>query len=350
MLPGGMRRWLAVSAWCAVVFSLQKRGRADEEPPFLIALDTCDELNEADVRRITAAELGARPTTEPGLDVTVVNVTCTGARVTIRVHDPLSRKNVRRSFDLELSDPRARDRLVSLAATELVLASWAELQASPKLRVEPEGPKPPPATVHAAQRIAQERVPYVPKIITWADEETPADRMFRIVGLVSTRSFFGHGGALWGGGVRVGEERFRFVGWSADLLVERGTLSGPDGPYDVFTTTLGGGLFAALQTRFVTARLGAGLRLGTASATLRGDPSAGSALVPWGWPLGGAQLSFRLASSLVLDLAGEGGYAVLPLGDNAEHSLSGGWYSLQAGLGFVPFPPASASSADAPED
>jgi hypothetical protein len=311
-----MRRWIAAGAWWAVVFVRAALVQAEVQPPVLLRLDKCDDLDEAEIRRITAAELGARPTDSGGADVTEVNVACDMSHVVIRVRDPLSRKAVQRSFNLGLSDPRARSRLVAIAATELVLASWAELQTNPKPHVEPDGPTPPQPSLQAARQIASEyATSYQPKLRTWYDADTPEDRSFRIVALASTRSFFGHPGTLWGGGVRVGEERFRFLSWSADLLLERGTIGSSQGLFDVSTTTLGG----------------------VAATTPRdAQSSTGPSLAPWGWPLGTASVSLRLAAAWVIDVSCEAGYVVLPIQGPSDKTISGGWYSAQFGIGYVP--------------
>jgi hypothetical protein len=310
--------------------------RADPEPPVLLALDRCEELDQGEVRRIFAAELGVRPVNSSGPDVTEATVTCEGPRVIIRVRDPLSRKALQRSFTLALADPRARARLVSIAATELVLASWSELETNPKLHVEPEGPKPPAEATRAAQAIAEERrASYEPKSRRWYETETPDDRMLRVVALGSARRFFGYPGTLFGGGLRVGEERFRFMSWSADALFESGTLDTRESRYDVFTTTLGGWILLYGRAGPVTGRVGAGLRAGVAGASV-GGASGTSSIAPWGWPLGASSVSFRLTSGLVLDLSGEAGYVLLPVPGAGQKSIEGGWFSGQIGLGVIP--------------
>jgi hypothetical protein len=334
-----MRRFAVMAAQIAalaLVCSFARRAAAQIEPLVMLRVDRCDDLSEAEVRRIVNAELGAAPASARGPGVTEVTVECDASRVVIRVSDPLTRKGVQRSFDLSLSDSRARGRLVAIAATELVLASWSELGRSKKLEVEPEGPTPPPAATTAARRVAERREedPYEPRTRSWYDADTPEDRMFRVVALASMRAFFAHPGALWGGGVRIGEERFRFLGWSLDMLFERGAIGEPGSRFDAFTTTVGGALFAAARSGPVTGRIGAGLRAGIAGASPGPQTTGTSTLAPWGWPLGTAAVTFRLGSSIVLDLSGEAGYVVLA-GPN-DLRLRGGWFSGQLGLGFLP--------------
>jgi hypothetical protein len=311
---------------------------ADEPPLVMLELSHCDELEETEVRRIVAAELGARAANIAGQDVTQITVRCEGTRVAIHVEDPLSRKAVQRSFDIGLSDPRARARLVAIAATELVLASWVELETNRHPHVEPTGAEASPAAKKAAREIAKDLLTeaYEPKIRNWYETETPKNRMLRLVPLFSARSFFDYKGTLWGGGVRIGEERFRFLSWAADVLLESGTIQGTDTDYQVTTGTLGATLFAYAHSGYLTGRIGAGLRTGFAGSTpLRGGgPGGTSSLVPWGWPLGAASVTLLLARGFGLDLSGEGGYVVLPARGGGA-TLSGFWVSGQIGITIV---------------
>jgi hypothetical protein len=313
--------------------------RAEEPPLVMLELERCDELDESEVRRIVAAELGARAANVASQNVTQITVRCEGTRVAIHVSDPLSRKAVQRSFDIGLSDPRARARLVSIAATELVLASWVELETNRHLHVEPVGPAPSPDATKAARELARELLSerYEPKPRTWYDVETPSERMLRIVPVVSARGFFTHPGTLWGGGLRMGEERFRFLSWSADVLLENGRISGTDTDYRITTGTLSGSVLAYAQSRYITGRLGAGLRVGFADITAtrpRLGVGGGAFLVPWGWPLAAASVTLRFTRNFGLDVSGEGGYVGLPV-NGGQTSFGGFWFGGQAGFTVI---------------
>jgi hypothetical protein len=322
-----------------------------------LELGQCPDLDETEVRRIATAELRAQPSSSSGPDVLDIAVTCEGPRVIIRVKDPLSRKAVQRSFNLAMSDPPARSRLVAIAATELVLASWAELEVGRPLTVAPEGGFPgaydkkvasvgvtsvgrpgtrAPAeagTVEPAGATPVDQTPYEPTERRWYDLEAPSDRMFRVTGVVSTRKFFKMPGLLWGGGFRTGEERFRFMSWSADMLFESGSVCTADNHYDLFTATIGGALLLWARLGPITGRIGVGLRAGLAE--VGGNASS---VAPWGWPLGTSSFSIRITRHVVLDLSGEAGYVVLPAERNGQPALKGGWFSGQLGLGIVPSP------------
>jgi hypothetical protein len=320
--------------------------RAEADLPVHVDVGECPDLDAAEIARIATAELSGSPSETKDPDVLAIDVSCEDSRVVIRVKDPLSRKAVQRSFNLALSDPKARSRLVAIAATELVAASWAELQVGRPLTVPPEGgtpgeaerrvasvalthvkPNPNPALVEPKGP----STPYEPYERHWYDMEAPVDRMFRVVAVASGRTFFKVPGILWGGGVRVGEERFRFASWSADALIETGGVGIPSNRYNLLTATVGGALLLWVRSGPVTARLGAGLRAGIAEVG-----STASSVAPWGWPLGTSSISFRLSPHFVLDISGEAGYVVLPSGRQDQADLKGGWFSGQIGLGMVP--------------
>jgi hypothetical protein len=83
---------------------------------------------------------------------------------------------------------------------------------------------------------------------------------------------------------------------------------------------------------FFTGRIGAGLRVGAVSST---GPQGSTSIAPWGWPLGATSMTFWISSSLVVDLSGEAGYAVLPVPNAGDASVRAWWCSGQAGVGYA---------------
>jgi hypothetical protein len=312
------------------------RPASAEPPPASLTLEQCPHLKTAEVERIFSAELGS-PTSMPGdPNVTEVTIVCEDVRVLMRVKDPLSRKTVQRSFDITTFDPKAAPRLIALAASELVLASWAELYSNPTPSVQPQGPPPSPTSASAVRRTLRERSffagePEDPQARPPVDDAK--ERVLRLVALGSARTFPGeateNAGTIWGGGLRLGEERFRLVGWHLDTLVEHGGViahAGEDKTVDRITSwTLGGALLAYYSFKSVfTARLGVGLRAGFIAED---SPT----VAPWGWPLGVTSMTLR-ASSLVMEFSGEGGYVAFP---TSGGEVSGFWLSGQLGVGMV---------------
>jgi hypothetical protein len=331
MMPRRMHAKVALGtvvgllAWAPVAL-------AKEAPPVSLALEECPHLSTPEIERIFAAELGAASTTTANPGVTEVTIVCSGVHVLVRVKDPLSRKTVQRSFDTSTFDPRATPRLVALAASELVLASWAELYSNPTPAVEPEGPVPSANATMAALSALRERTLLGGEVEPRPrpDPDEPDDRVLRLVALGSVRAFPGDSGALYGGGARLGEERFRLVAWALDTIIERGEVISRVGGQRIESTvtsaTFGGSLLAYYSfQRVFTLRLGVGLRAGVVVAN---KPS----VAPWGWPLGVTIWSLR-AGAFVLDVSGEAGYVAFPISRGGE--VRGYWLSGQVGVGMV---------------
>src|SRR6186713_3100482 len=118
----------------ALLLSTGLAHASHETPPVRLLLRSCNDYREADVERMLAAELAGENVTsfgtssgaEPNRDPTWVVARCEESRVLLEVNDPLSRKTLKRSINLQSSAPNARPRVIAIAAAELVLASWAE--------------------------------------------------------------------------------------------------------------------------------------------------------------------------------------------------------------------------------
>src|SRR6185503_1988304 len=191
---------------------------------------------------------------------------------------------------------------------------WAELYSNPTPAVEPEGLEPSPLDASAAREALLERSfpngePREPGPRHRADSDEPDERLLRAVALASVRQFTGREGVLYGGGARLGEERFRLVGWALDTLIERGTvevkIAAQQRMREVTSATFGASLLAYYRYKALTLRVGAGLRAGVVAS---GEPT----LAPWGWPLGVSTWTLRIGS-FVTDLSGEAGYVVFPV-------------------------------------
>jgi hypothetical protein len=170
----------------------------------------------------------------------------------------------------------------------------------------------------------------------WLESMPPAERMFRIVALGSTRTFPDYDGNLVGGGLRIGEERLVSTSWALDALVESGEIATDAGPVDVHTWTLGAMLYVYGRTGTLTARAGAGLRAGLASATTK-TSSAPRVVTPWGWPMLAISATISSSHSVGVEVSAEGGYVALPVtSGTAGVSIQGIWVSAQIGLAVIP--------------
>jgi len=357
-------------SFCGAALALAPRTAGAAVPPVHLEVEGCPSLDAKSVQRIFSADLGTTATSEAGPEVTEVIISCEGNRVTVRVRDPISRKTVKRSFDPKSFGTQAESRIVAIAASELVLASWAELSANPEPMVPPEGPPPSESAVETARSFVRARTSTepTPSVATVAPAPTPpppakepgdaeqpeafpptegqrADEPARlhqpskplvadrVTAIVSVRSFFEGHGTLWGGGARFGRERFGVVSWALDALVENGVLiehdQKPDGEETVqdhhaTSATVGGWLCFYAHAGPATFRGGGGLRAGV--LTLHDGP------IPavWGWPMLVASQTLRFRA-LVVDFSGEMGFASL----SGKPSLQGTWASGQVGIGIA---------------
>jgi len=347
--------WRAVASSAVAVLLLAGPVRAADAPRVRLEFEECDRLDATAVKRIFAADLGASVTSDETPDVTEVTIECDGARVIVRVRDPLSRKNLRRSFDSTSFGDRGESRLIAIAASELVLASWAELSQNPEPGVEPEGARPSKADVATARAAARARAQAQAKAkaqaqaaqgkppagasdptdpfaldatgepqVTRSGSQTMPDTRLRIAAMGSGRGFFNGDGFIMGGGARIGEDRPGVVSWAADLNIETGRIQG----VEVTSPSAGGFLYAHAGRSWSVCRVGAGLRVG-----LLAIPGQ-TTVATWGWPLGTASCSL-FGESVAVDLGVEIGYAVLQNQGPSKPPIRSGWMGASIGIGLV---------------
>jgi hypothetical protein len=346
-------------------------------PSVRLTVAHCQSLDAPAIQRIFSADLGTSATNESGPEVTEVNITCEGDHVAVRVLDPISRKTLRRSFDPRSFGKEAQSRIVAIAASELVLASWAELAENPAPQVPPEGPAPSPGAVETARNVVRQRkrpteaspaedaenpsraapapasdagppsarataqpargalpaqnpaeMPPDDDIPRKEPSESTHEKALpvvddRLTAVVSFRSLFRGNGTLWGAGARFGRERKGVVSYAADALIESGTLNNTN------ATSVSAGAWLCFYKQFgpATFRLGGGLRLGV----LGFDDGATASV--WGWPMLVASQTLRI-DNFIIELSGETGF-VNALARNGSPPIRGGWASGQVGLGMA---------------
>lgn len=334
---GDVSRWLVV----LVFFGLLLPGTARAQSGALVHLELdCPALTEEDVRRVLAAELNTDLVKWDSTWVTVVKVSCDETTARVQVRDPVTRKRLERTLNLGPVPERSRERLVALATAEMVIASWAELEVVRTPAIEPTGAPPPSTVVDAARGIvADERAERAEAERQRTAPERHGRRVrekeqHRLVPLVSLRSFVNQPGTLVGGGARYGAELRRVFSWSADGLIESGRVRGAHSPIDVVSSTVAGRIAFSYYGQWGAIRGGGGLRFGVIRARVEADSGdvTNSSVVPWGWPMLVTSLDIAMAPKVVLELAGEAGYVLLPLG-GGEPPLEGVWLSGQFGVG-----------------
>ena len=378
--------WRALGCFLGAAAAFWPRTVWANPPAVRLTVEHCQSLDPRAIQRIFSADLGTTPTNKPGPEVTEVSITCEGEHVAVRVLDPISRKTLRRSFDPRSFGTQAQSRIVAIAASELVLASWAELDANPMPQVPPEGPAPSPAALEVARAAVRKRQrpsdgtapapapegdsepstaepPATPAAaaaqrggVRTMDaatldtatprspsraEQPPEDGYLvagragpirekslpivddRLTAVVSFRSLLRGDGTFWGGGVRFGRERYRVVSYAVDALVENGTLK----ESNAMSASAGAWLCFYKHLGPATFRLGGGLRLGVLGF------AGGSSAAVWGWPMLVGSQTLRFGG-FVIELAGETGF-VNATNRHGQPPIRGGWASGQVGIGMA---------------
>lgn len=330
-----------------------RRGLAEERIPLEVELSDCSFLEQNEVLRVLSAELQVESGSTTIFEPTRVVARCKQDRLIILVRDPISGKVLQRRFALQVPPKASMNRLVGIAAAELVLASWAELSLT--RRVEPDSPPPPETLVRQARARVKRLGPRPVEGSEGSLELKPNERPefeqrprdlsqksphrtdLRLAVLGSGRWFFAHPGALWGAGLRVGADPLSHLGWSADILFETGTLR-TDRDYLADSWTLGTQLFLVNRLGRAQLRVGAGLRAGL--AVLSSEEEAGRAsaqarsIAPWGWPLAAINLGVPFGG-VTFELSGEASFAVLPVPRGGGEGIRGAWFSGQLGVGYI---------------
>ncbi len=302
------------------------------EPAISVSVDHCIAVQQREVERLTALELGVRAAGSgaSASTATRVTVSCAGEHVRLRVVDPLTGKTLERTLSLTTQEVDVAGRAVSLAAAELVLTSWAELTLTPD-----ESAPAPLDVAPAARPAAEERV---------LSRTERGVRLEYVLASGSAIGPFDRVGVAFGGGPRLGVSFGRHgFGAEWDLAVHRATTDSSLG--DVETTLFSSGLFArwtlASAPWFVD--FGAGARGGI--ARLEGTPedaelARGSVVAGvFVGPAASLGASLRV-TALAFRIGVESGYALRGVAGEVERdsgvAVSGAWFQLNAGVGWAP--------------
>lgn len=321
----------------AAILFLAQPARAEDKPAVTLTIDACVEVDAADVRKIVEIELHTTiaEVSKPGPasggspdGLTRVTARCREKLIELVVEDSITGKSLMRTVDVAAQAPKARTRLLALAITELVSASWTELETNPTPAVPPAGPPPPPAAKAAARDVVKARLPSPPPPL-------------RIVALIDRRAFLAKTAWVTGLGVRVARDSALF-GWSAEMVASQGTAKASLG--EVAMDVVGVALAATVGARVgvFSGRAAAGLRGGAArlSGVPRGDDIEGrSVRGAWGGPFLGASASMVPFKPLVIEVSIESGYVVAPVHARVDGerqvSVAGVWIAGALAIGVT---------------
>jgi hypothetical protein len=314
----------------AVVLSvLAQAAQPEGRPRVWLGVDGCIPVSPEEVRRILGIELHAalESSAQPSADATAIRVTCQGPYAALHVEDPVTGKSLDRAIELPVSR-KARPRLLALAVTELVTASWTEAETNPEPEVAPVGRT---ASLQARQEARA------------AVEDRQVDRERHAVWLAALLGARGSSaGPLYGGGAALRYEAWSWGGVDLDLMAHYGQASAPLGSIAETNGSVGVAVHAQwLAPRYV-ARLGAGGRGGPVwfvgqpynLTTARGT----TLLAAWAGPMISASVDVPVGKSVALEACLEGGYVVRPvnaLNNGAPGaSVDGFWGAMNVGVSW----------------
>ncbi len=312
----GVARFLGVTLALALASGVASPAAAEAAPQGpRLELRHCPALNSSALRELIALELR---TLALANSQTQLNVTCSGELAIVSLADPADpRFAAEARLDLAGSGPGARERLVALAATELV--AQAERGQS---QLSERAPPAQPAQVEAVPKrpVAQRR----PELFLGAG--------LSLMGRPAT--------LLWGAQLDALLPIAGSLSLGLGLRLERGSTRTQLA--DIAWTLPSGALTLVAERRFRSLRLAAGA--GARAGRLR--LSASAAAPNTGQELSGTLLSLvvpgraslALSRHVSLGLAFEGGYLLGPVRGTIDHGATlleaaGAWAAAGFGIG-----------------
>jgi hypothetical protein len=275
--------------------------------------------------------------------VAMVSLTCVAEGVQLLLEDAVTRKSVTRVIDLERVMPQSRTRLMAVTVSELVLASWLELQLFVPETLEPAGPAPPEEVQRSAARRVEHSLP-------------SHDEAWQLNAGLELMVFASAPRMVPGVGLRVLGPLSSALAMSASADLGWGTLPGSFGQQGrdaallrLTTASLQLCLLYVGRVSHLDLSIGGGARMGIAHlvGTSRGDTSLepNSSFAPWGGPQLLLGIAYRAGPHLRLVANLEAGVLTLriraqtPSGSTSTPSkvadLDGVWSIASLGVGWA---------------
>jgi hypothetical protein len=303
--------------------------------PLRLELQPCADVDQATIRRVVAMELDAALADEgQSAAVTTAKAECSEGRVSLTIDDPVTGKSSTRTVDLNGQPPAVRSRLLGLAISEAVLASWIELHLAHEQRWSPTMTL---ATFEArrdAAEIAERRLQSRPP-----EPASPATD----VGAGPSARWFSSGLRMFGAAARVRHwlGAYPSAGVGLDADGGYGTADTPDLAHaSAASASLAPALFVRADIARVEVTAAAGWRMGL--ARLSAEPSSprrwgGASLRGWGGPFLSVELGVPLSRSVFLHAEVESGYALMAARGRLDSvqviGLERSWLSTVLSLG-----------------
>lgn len=325
----------------------------------LVAIEpSCEHVDLHAVRRAMAIELDTaveletprRPdeTVITPAGTTRVAIGCRPGRAVIEVDDPLTEKTLTRALPWDSATVETRNRLLAVGASELVIASWAELAVTRRS----EAPPPQDAAQEADRQAAKRAV--APRLVAAPPPAAPPPRVRpvaealprapRLAALAIAQTFFTGAGTLWGGGVAIARDEAHRLGWIVDASGAHGSVRAASGHVAIDRIDLGVGGWLHRRWQRVTLRGGPGLRVSAVRfAGTPSDPRTIQGLTFWAPALGFAlagSVQLALSSRYAFVIGVEVGYVAVAATARAYDvkvvAIEGPWVSATLGLAVFP--------------
>jgi hypothetical protein len=297
------------------------------QPEVSVAFENCDESQSDEMRHLVALELGATLTAAAAPNATRGLVLCKGDLVELTIVDPNTSKTLHRSVRLTETGAKGRSRLIALALSELVMASWSELASNPRPTLPPAEPAASPEARAASLDAYRAHAP------------SPVE--VSVNGLA--RHFFLSPGLLWGGSLRLDYQQAPspFV-FGVDLAGEHQQTPNALGHISIDSMSLAPSAQWDARFGIFAFRMGLAIRVGVANVA--GHPNnpayvSAAATDPWA----GAALLTSVGvswSRFFARLALEAGYTWVSIQTSVENQsnvgLNGPWLAVMLGVGYLP--------------
>jgi hypothetical protein len=266
--------------------------------------------------------------------VTTAHVECRGAEVGVTVDDPVTGKTSTRVLDLAGQPRDLRSRLLGLAISEAVLASWIELAIAPEPALPPDAPTVPPEARREVADIAARHV-------SPAARASFIERYKLAVG--PAVRWFGSG--LVAKGLAVDAfcflRSYPFAGTALDLDGGYGdSFVANVGRASATSITLAARFFVRADRGPLSAMAGAGWRAGLAGLSSEPESTARvgrSATVGWTGPFAALDLSASVSRALFVRAGLEGGRVLIPARGTVQGvrviAFDGAWLGGEISLG-----------------
>ena len=304
-----------------------------DRAPLRLEIEGCADIDPTVVSRVLTVELGAT-LEDASSGIATAHVQCREPEVQVTIDDPITGKRTTRVLNLEGQPRGMRSRLLGLAISEAVLASWIELQITPAPAVVPSAAVAPPEMRRQAANIAGRRVQVVTRTSSVERFELSAGPAAQWFGSGLVALGFSAAAIRW-------LRAYPFVGVALDLDGGYGEQSKANlGRASATDLSLAPRLL--MRAGFGRLSVAAGAGWGAGLARLSAEPAdslrAGhTALAAWTGPFLALDLDIRLWRSMFLRAGVEGGRVLAPaagtIGGVRAIALDGAWIRGAFSLG-----------------